>query len=165
MSAYDDLLSAIQCQVTRVKVTATVVGPRVLAQSSGLAGEVRTGVELLHPYGYSARPPAGSDAVQLQVLGDYGHAVLLGGDAVGGAIADLADGEVGLRTHGSQIVLRSGGVQILMDGETLRKLVTDAFLPFYNQHTHPTPNGESGAPSVPMTAEHLTTTAQIGGAA
>jgi phage gp45-like len=116
MSGFDDLHGAIQCQITRVTITASGVGPRVLVQTEGLNQETRTGAELLHPFGFSARPPAGSDAVQLTILGQSGHVVILGGDALGGAIADLAEGEAGMGVlAGTHIVLRRDRIEITSD--------------------------------------------------
>lgn len=109
----DNLHGTLTSMVTRGKVALATVGQRIMLQMTGMSNETLSGVELLHPFGYSALPPAGADLVMLQVLGQRGHIVALGGDALGGAIADLGPGECGLSAvPGTQIVMHTDRIEI-----------------------------------------------------
>lgn len=107
--------AAMRSMVTRGKVTQSGVGSRVVCMVTGLDGEIYP-VELVHPFGMSARPVPGSDVVLLQVLGSRDHQIALAGDATGGSIADLAEGEVGLSSFGHRIVLRTDRIEITAGG-------------------------------------------------
>ena len=107
------LANAVRSLVTRGQVTGSAVAGRTLLQIQGLDGVVQSGVEILLPPGYSARPAVGADLVLLQNLGSADHLIALGGDSIGQTIGDLAPGEFGL-TNGSQIiVVRSDHVEII----------------------------------------------------
>jgi phage gp45-like len=103
--------SAIRSMVTRAKVVQSGVGPRVVVQVQGLDKEGWT-VELLHPPGMSARPQRGADVIQLQVLGSRDHVVAIGGDMVGDAIPDLAEGEVGISGFRARVVFRTDRLEV-----------------------------------------------------
>lgn len=105
------LASAVRSMVTRARVAQSGVGSRVIVQVVGLDKEAYS-VELLHPYGMSARPPVGADVVLLQVLGSRDHVVALGGDTVGGAVPDLAQGEFGFSAFGCRIVFRTDRLEV-----------------------------------------------------
>jgi phage gp45-like len=103
--------AALRSMVTRGKVVQSGVGARVIVQVQGLDKEQWT-VEMLHPFGMSGRPKRGSDVVLLQVLGSRDHVVAIGGDAVGGSIGDLAEGEVGISGFGARIVFRADRLEV-----------------------------------------------------
>lgn len=108
------LWRAVRGVVTRGRVAASRVrGGRTLAEVDMLDGERRTRVELLMPYGLSARPPAGADVVVLEVGAARDHLVALMADDPTRRITDLAPGEVGLRDgSGQEVVLRADGVEV-----------------------------------------------------
>jgi hypothetical protein len=47
-------------------------------------------------------------------------------------------------------------------GQTLLAFVTSAFQALFNSHTHPTPSGQSSAPSQSLTSAHMTSTVKGG---
>ena len=154
---------AIRSVVTRAKITQAAMGSiRPALQVTGYAGEIYNGIPLLLPYGFNAVPNVGGDVLILRIAGVSDHRVALGGDDPNVTISDLAPGEVGLRANGQQIVLRGGGIQILADGETLRKLMTEVAMTVYNTHTH----ASTGAPPTQQmnAAAHLTGAFKAGGA-
>jgi phage gp45-like len=110
------LSSAIRSAVTRAQVVQSGVSARCIVLVDGLANE-RFVVELLLPFGMSARPTPGADVLVLQPLGSRDHAVAIGGDAVGGAIADLAQGEFGFSMGGVQIAWRLDRIEISTTAE------------------------------------------------
>jgi phage gp45-like len=113
------LASAMRSMVTRGKVAAAVVGPRTLLQVTGLQNETKTGVELLLPPGYFARPAPGADVVILQVLGDRGHVVALGGDTAGQAYTAAASGEFGISNGTQTIIIHSDHIELIGPGYVL----------------------------------------------
>ena len=102
---------ALRSMVTRAIVQQSGVGPRIVVQVAGLDNEVFA-VELLHPAGVSARPRRGADVVLLQVCGARDHVVAIGGDNVGDAVPDLAEGEVGISAFGSRVVFRTNKLEV-----------------------------------------------------
>lgn len=108
--------------VTRGKVVkATLNKTRVLVQLTGLAGETKTKVEVLSPYGFSFFPPGGADVVLLQVCGSRSHLLALNADDPALRIQDLQEGEFGFRDrNGQQIVFRSDRIEITApDGKNI----------------------------------------------
>lgn len=146
---------------TRGKVTGAAVAGRTILSASGLEGEQKNGVELLLPPGYVALPLAGADVILCQV-GTRDHQVALGGDSTGDAVAGLAPGECGLSMGEKYVLVRLTGVQLFAQGETLRKIVTDAFEAVYNGHSHAGPGAPPDSGHL-MTAVHLSTTTEVGG--
>lgn len=72
-------------------------------------GVVRSGVEVLQPYGLASRPAAGGMTVLLAIGGDQGDMVAL--PATGGARLGVAAGEAAIYTdEGSRVHLRAGGI-------------------------------------------------------
>ncbi len=70
-------------------VSAALNPKRPLIQLSGLAGEVKTEVELFMPMGMSVYPTGNEDIVLLQVGGSRSHLVALFADNPALRIADL----------------------------------------------------------------------------
>lgn len=72
-------------------------------------GVVRSGVEVLQPYGLASKPAAGGLTVLLAIGGDQGDMVAL--PAAGGARLGVEDGEAALYTdEGTRVHLRAGGL-------------------------------------------------------
>lgn len=99
--------------VTRGQVALAALNPkRTLVQINGLNGEVKTKVELMHPYGMSALPDAG-DVIFLEVGASRAHIVALCADNPALRISDLAKGEFGFRDlDGQQVVFRSDRLEV-----------------------------------------------------
>jgi phage gp45-like len=151
------LANAVRLMLTRVKVAASVVGPRVLLQVERYDGEVFNSIELLLPPGYQARPVAGADGLIVQVGSLAAHKVMLGGDNTADTLADLQPGEFGIATGGKRVMLRKNYVEIVdpaeirlvapllhwsPDGTTFFRLTDD-------QHVHggvQTGTGDTGVP-------------------
>ena len=53
-------------------------------------------------------------------------------------------------------------IQAFAPGEILHRLMTEVAMAVYNTHTHPLPEGTSGAPNQQMTAADLTTAFRAG---
>jgi phage gp45-like len=88
-------------------VTADTAGQTV--QASGLADDVRDGVELFEPYGFTSSPPNGAEALLFSVGGDTAHQVAI---CAGNRTLRLAVGvgEVAVYNEaGASIVLRDDG--------------------------------------------------------
>lgn len=91
-------------------------------------GVIRTGVEVLQPYGLASKPAAGGLTVLLAIGGDQGDMVAL--PAAGGARLGVEDGEAALYTdEGTRVHLRGGGlvevaaatsVEVVVGGTLLR---------------------------------------------
>lgn len=92
----DRLLAMLRSAVTRAKVTTGAVNGRTIVQITGLAGETKQSVEVLHPFGWFGNPSAGADIVVLQVMGTRDHLVALGGDPLAQNIA-CPQGEFGAK--------------------------------------------------------------------
>lgn len=111
---------AMRGMVTRGRVALAVLNPRrTLLQLNGLAAEDKTQIELMLPYGMSARPKApgagqaGADLILLQVGGSRAHLVALCADDPALRIPDLDEGEFGFRdADGQQIVWRTDRIEI-----------------------------------------------------
>lgn len=72
-------------------------------------GVIRTGVEVLQPYGLASKPAPGGVTVLLAIGGDQGDMVAL--PATGGARLGVEDGEAALYTdEGTRVHLRGGGL-------------------------------------------------------
>ena len=163
----------VRSAITRGKIAACALSGRSLAQVTGLAGEVKASVEVLHPYGWFANLPAGADVVLLQVMGTRDHLVALGGDALGQNVASAA-GEFGAKhssgtffhftsdgrltmqdASGAQVVLNNNGQVIVKGSLLVSGDVTDNYLTqsetvagargIYNSHTHQVQNVQTGS--------------------
>lgn len=98
--------------ITRGTVSAATVGKRTFLSVASLASETSQKIELVLPYGFSARPDAG-DVLLFQVTGSRGHLVAVGADKSGLRITDLASGEFGWQDNQSQqLVFRQDGVEL-----------------------------------------------------
>lgn len=109
--------SVLRNQATRGKLIQSgynAGGQRTMLQLAGLAGEIHQNVELLLPYGFSAKPVgATADFLVFQVNGTRDHKVGIAGDDPALRIPDLQAGEIGLRnTRGSQVVLRVDKIEL-----------------------------------------------------
>lgn len=114
-AAIQAILSRLRNQVTRAKHALayySATGGRTLVQVTGLSGEVLQDIELLLPYGYSARPVGTTaDLLIFQVNANRDHKVGLLADDPACRIAGLQPGEFGLQDNqGQQIVFKRGGI-------------------------------------------------------
>lgn len=72
-------------------------------------GVIRSGVEVLQPYGLASKPAPGGMTVLLAIGGDQGDMVAL--PATGGTRMRVEDGEAALYTdEGTRVHLRGGGL-------------------------------------------------------
>jgi len=78
-------------------------------QVKSLAGEVLEDVEYFQPYGFTSRPPRGSEAIAFPVGGDRGHMVILASSDRGVRKKNLEEAEVGFyHQNGDYIYLKDG---------------------------------------------------------
>lgn len=176
------LRGAVLGAIARGKVTAAQRGARNLLQIQLLSGETADHVEFMAPYGMSALPAAGADAVLLTVGATRDHKVIVAVDDPSKRIRDLAPGEFGLSDGSSMIVFRGGELQIMTSlplniqssgavklqgtdirigdyAGTLQRLVDERFLTLFNNHVHADPQGGlTGAPTTTGVAGTHTTT-------
>jgi phage gp45-like len=139
------MLSTLLSMITRGKVAAATVGPRTVLQVTALDNETFSGVELVLPPGYTARPAAGADVIVLQCNGTRDHKVALAGDAVGEVQADLEPGERGLVGSGHRIILRTSKIELVDKAGS--SLVLDG-----SGNIIATPNGGEFQVNGPLTA-------------
>ena len=77
----DRMAARVRTMVTRGRVTSTTLNPkRPLVQLSGLAGEVKTKIELFVPMGMSVYPTGNEDVLLLQIDGSRSHLVAMFAD-------------------------------------------------------------------------------------
>ena len=117
------LAAAVRSIVTRGKVGNAAIAGRTVAQITGLAGETKQSVEIVHPFGWFANPSPGADLVIVQVMGTRDHLVALGGDVIGQNEASAA-GEFGAKhaagafvhfTNDGKVTLQdAGGAQVIL---------------------------------------------------
>ena len=82
---------------TRVVLTKTDDSKKMQShQAKGLSGEIFEEVEYYQPYGFTSRPPVGSEAVALAVGGDRSHLVILAASDRGVRKKEMEEGEVGI---------------------------------------------------------------------
>ena len=165
----------VRSAITRGKIVACALAGRSLAQVTGLAGETKQSVEVLHPYGWFANLPAGADVVLLQVMGSRDHVVALGGDAMGQNVASAA-GEFGAKhasgtffhftadgrltmqdASGAKVVMMNNGTVVVTGSLLVSGDITDNYTTqnetmagqrtIYNEHTHLVPNVQTGTSS------------------
>lgn len=78
-------------------------------QVKSLAGEVLEDVEYFQPYGFTSRPPQGSEAIAFPVGGDRGHMVIVASSDRGVRKKEMEEGEVGFyHQNGDYIYLKDG---------------------------------------------------------
>ncbi len=78
-------------------------------QVKGLSGEVFEDVEYFQPYGFTSRPPRGSEAVAFPVGGDRGHLIILACSDRAVRKKDMEEGEVGFyHRNGDYVYLKDG---------------------------------------------------------
>lgn len=119
MDALWKLGQRLRMLVSRGLVTKSTMGKRTVIEATSLASESGQKIELILPYGYSARPDGG-DVLLLQVGGSRAHMVAVGADKADLHITDLKAGEFGLRDgRGQQVVFRTDRIEIT----TPKKLV------------------------------------------
>jgi phage baseplate assembly protein V len=108
------MAARVRTMVTRGRVTSTTLNPkRPLVQLSGLAGEVKTKIELFVPMGMSVYPTGNEDVLLLQIDGSRSHLVAMFADNPALRIQDLQPNEFGHRdANGQQIVFRQDKLEI-----------------------------------------------------
>ncbi len=172
----ESLGRAIRSAVTRGKIATSAIAGRTVAQVTGLAGETKQSVEVLHPFGWFASLPAGADVVLLQVMGSRDHLVALGGDAIGqsepsapgefgakhaaGAFVHFTnDGKVTLQdASGAQVILQNNGTiwvkgSLMVTGDITDNCQTQAETmagqrTVFNGHNHPVSGVQTGGGAV-----------------
>jgi phage gp45-like len=156
--------------VTRGKFQTSSVQGRTIVQVQGLDQEEFGAVELLLPPGYVARPlPTDTaDPLILEIAGQSGHKVAIGGDDTADSVGDLQPGECGLSRASQTILLRLNGVFVdttftvqiaapelkwssALGGDLLR-LVNETMMQLFNTHTH----AGGSPPDQQMTSDQLT---------
>ncbi len=139
-------------------------GPIQTAQVRLSASEVRDATPMLAQFGFQSNPPTDSDVLHTSLEGERSKLVVVGTNHQASRMRGLASG--GARQHdqgGRQILMNNDGlIQAFAPGEVLHRLMTEIAMAIFNQHTHPTPSGTSGAPNQQMTATHLTTAFRAG---
>lgn len=74
-------------------------------------GHARSAVEVLQPFGFASRAPAGGLVIVLAVGGDQGDLVALPVAAPGARLGGLKEGEAAIYgADGSRVIVRTGGV-------------------------------------------------------
>ena len=122
-----------------------------------LAGETLEGVERFGEFGITSVPPDGTEGVVIFIGGDRSHGVVVATESRAHRPRSLAAGDVTVYdSHGNQIRLRAGGIEIMSAGyirlgagATEAAVLGGVFVAAYNGHTHSTPAGPSGVP-VPL---------------
>lgn len=113
------------------------------------ADETKEELEHFQNYGFTSRPPSGSEGVALSVNGNRDHVIIVCVDNREFRIKTLADGEVAVYNNtGSNIVLKNNGnIEINCPDNTLKINALDIeltqqnttmndFILTYNTHTH-----------------------------
>jgi phage baseplate assembly protein V len=123
-----------------------------------LASEVKDDVEHVEPYGFTAAPHPGAEAVALFVEGDRSHGLIISVADRRYRVRGLAAGEVAIYDdQGASVTLTRAGIVIDGGGRDVTlvnapRLVTDGDVVAdgisLNSHTHSDPQGGStGAPA------------------
>lgn len=97
---------------TRVVLSKTDDGRKMQShQAKGLSGELFEEIEYFQPYGFTSRPPVGSEAVGFPLGGDRGHLIITSASDRGVRKKDMEEAEVGLYTaSGDFIYLKNGNI-------------------------------------------------------
>ena len=105
-------------------------------------------VEVVHPYGFSSRAPAGAEGVTVAPSADSAQQVAIAAVQRGARPKDLAEGEVVLHFLGAvKVFLGSDGITYVGAGDATESMVLgDALKSWLEQLTVPTPFGPSGTP-------------------
>jgi phage gp45-like len=148
----------------KVNIT-DATGPVLSAQVQLSAAEARDGTPLVQHFGVASTPPAGSDVLFASVSGDRSHVVGVASNHQASRPVGVPPGGVKLYDEGGRFIamLNDGLITITAPGEVLRRLVTDAFMAVFNEHTHTCPAGGSSGPSPVMTTAQLTGATHAGG--
>lgn len=129
MHTLNRLLAPIKRRVQFIATRAVVhlVDPAMLLQElqvEGLAGEVLDGIEHVEPYGCTANPHAGAEAILLSLGGRRGHTVCIVAADRRYRLKGLAKGEVALYDDiGHQVHLTRTGIVIRGAGHPV--VITD----------------------------------------
>lgn len=111
--AVEPIRARIRLIVARGRLTAAADDsqPCQTIDADLLAGESRTGIQRVQQYGFSARPPAGAEALVVAVGGQRDHLVAVAVDDRAARPRDLAEGECCLWTpdHGRRVHCRADG--------------------------------------------------------
>lgn len=115
-------------------------GKLQVLQLEVMKDELMDDVERIQEYGFSSRPPAGSEAVLLCIGGDRANALVIATDSAALRPRDLADGD--------SVQYNKAGVKIWLKGDLMRLRTVkyntnlDTFIDLFLSHTH---LGNSGA--------------------
>lgn len=138
MHAFNRMLAPIKRRLQFIATRAVVhlVDPALLMQElqvEGLADEVLDGIEHAEPYGYTANPHPGAEAILLSLGGRRAHTVCVVAADRRYRLKGLASGEVALyddlghQVHLTRdgIVIRGGGHQVLITGTPKLRVEAD----------------------------------------
>ena len=145
--------------------TTTTAGSVLVGQVQLSAAETRDNTPIVQHFGLASTPPAGSDVLYAAFGGDRSRVVAFGTNHQSFYPPGIPSGGVKMYDEGGRFVgmLNDGNIIMMAPGETLHQLVTQVFQALFNEHTHPTPDGESGPPTQQMTSAHLTGATRAGG--
>lgn len=139
-------------------------GLQILRLSLG-KDETIEGVERIQNYGFSSVPDAGAEVVVLCVGGNRGQAIAVGVDDSRERKKGLQAGDVAVyRKGGDFILLKSSGIEIHSSGSvvvdaptvnlsnagTLKALITEDLIAYFNGHTHAGVTTGPGVTATPL---------------
>lgn len=161
LARFHALTAALQTSITRAKHVLSAYSPgnlRTMVQLRTLAGGTLQNIELLLPYGMSARPVGQTaDLLVFRINNSLDHKVAIAADDPACRITNLEAGEFGFQDNqGQQVVFRRTGIVatttlgITMNTPYLR--VTGSITAGYGgagqvglqTHTHDQPNDDHG---------------------
>ena len=161
-------------------------GTVTILQVQMSVAELRDNTPMVPSYGMSFNPLPGAEVAMIFSGGDPSNGVVVAvndqryrpknlkpGEVVfydnlgrsvffskdDGIIVEGKDSNVLVKTTKAISIHGDVAVNLFGSGETLRQLVTDAFMQLFNSHTH----GAGSAPTQQMTAAHLTGVTKAGG--
>ncbi|MCW3835964.1 phage baseplate assembly protein V [Sphingomonas canadensis] len=115
MSDIARMNARIQMMIGRGTISGADADPKMQElQVEMLADETHEGVEHVEPYGFTARPKKGAEAVMLAVGGLRGHGIVLAVADRRYRITGLQEGEVSLYDdQGQQVLIGRDGIRIV----------------------------------------------------
>ena len=158
-------------RLIRAIIQSTVEGAIKRFTATGRPGEEFTDREHFKHYGFTSRPPKGAEAIVLK----QGNVIFIIAEDDRRYRLQIEEGEVALYTdEGDKIHLKRGNVieikaasrcvinspSVELSDGTLKALVTEDLITYFNSHTHTgvtTGTGTSGAPATPLQSSQVCT--------
>lgn len=129
---------------------------QVLKVSTG-PDEALDSIERIQNYGFTSVPEAGGEVVLVCVGGNRGQAIAIAADDSRERKKGLQAGDVAIyRKGGDFILLKSDGIEIysnsvkLSNAGTLKALITEDLIGYFNGHTHAVPALGTSATPLPQ---------------